>query len=266
MAVCGDGKARDTAHLLDVNFRARDRNADGQGRDVNVLLLSDKAGIVAGLLMPPHRLAQHAAHRLFEGALPRSIVRFRRAGVRPPWRRPSASSGQPPAGVLVDDILGASLDGTFTAISILSDDSWRLLSFLQRVLTHAPTDVHYAPQPDTRLGIDDYEDEVGGAMRRSNYHVDGDLLARFLYRHTDPVGALHAALLLPVRDRAGQIEQRFAYVRRLVAKGLGPRQAVAAGAPDGVEGRVEMEVDAAAMTADLERLVDWLRQVLMPVL
>ncbi|CAI6235125.1 unnamed protein product [Periconia digitata] len=108
-----------------------------------LVLLADKACSVTGLFHPSPTSQKLAAPMFFEAELPRSVIRLYRADVRPPWRRSYVAyplkewptrPPHAPYGILADDILGATSDGTIYSFSILSVPALRVLRFIQNLL------------------------------------------------------------------------------------------------------------------------------------
>ncbi|KAI9816208.1 MAG: hypothetical protein M1827_001809 [Pycnora praestabilis] len=135
-----------------------------------VILISDKACCVAGLWQPDSPRNENAMPTLFEADLSGSITRLRRAFIRAPWR---IRSNTPP-GVLEEDILGTSADGSLYHFMLLSESSWRLLRFIQNLCMHNDSLCPFQNLHTSRKHI---EPE---ATKPRNKHVDGDILERLL--------------------------------------------------------------------------------------
>ena len=255
--ICSDGQARNSASILPISFhfssgdttvpliqsalstRSFDENIRRRS-STELVLLSDKAGSIAGFLFSPDAEVANAAPLLFEATFVRSITVLRYGSVRPPWRRSTSahcqkthsmgynrngpSHSQKPHGVLVDEIVGSSTDGTIISASIVNEHAWRLLSLLTRACT---AQKHYATKREDKAGrtaqfsmdterdkdktkkqdIDrnrrptlsldiniDPDNDTAGLRRKLAYHINGDILAQVLEEEEDPQEALAAAI------------------------------------------------------------------------
>ena len=159
--VCSDGQARNSAGVLPITFDRDSCFSDHSSNNLDanaiepteIILLSDKAGSIAGLHFAPNKRVANAAPLLFEATFSRSIIVLRRGRIRPPWQRPifktthhnqhhqhnerqneraRCKEQQKPQGVLVDDIVGSATDGTIISGTVVDEHAWRLLSFLTR--------------------------------------------------------------------------------------------------------------------------------------
>ncbi|KAI9831765.1 MAG: hypothetical protein M1819_004662 [Sarea resinae] len=137
---------------------------------MNVTLASDKACCVAGLWQPSRPRRQLSAPTIFEAELPHSIARLRRGSIRPPWR---SLPDQFP-GVLDNDILGTSADGSVYEFTLVSEPTWRLLRFIQNMAVRNSKVCPFAHSSRTRRHI---EPQSG---KPQSFHIDGDILARLL--------------------------------------------------------------------------------------
>ena len=215
--VCSDGQARSSASILPISFDTPPDTTFSKSQALSsasspyqsgsntvetteIILLSDKAGSIAGLHFAPDKRIANAAPLLFEATFSRSIIVLRRGNVRPPWRRShfntrNHNKNEPrnmhqreqaqdndqwrkPQGVLVDDIIGSATDGTVMAGTVVDEHAWRLLSFLTRACQ--PLSQYYKSGSHS-LDINiDPDDDVAGLRRKLAYHINGDILARIL--------------------------------------------------------------------------------------
>ena len=90
-------------------------------------LLTTKDRKLVGLEHPRQNGRNTSSRLLFEATLPRSLTRIKRANIRPRWK-----AARPP-GIIADDILACSADGTLTGITLLSAPLLRRLTWLQRL-------------------------------------------------------------------------------------------------------------------------------------
>ncbi|KAF2201275.1 hypothetical protein GQ43DRAFT_41412 [Delitschia confertaspora ATCC 74209] len=150
-----------------------------------LVIVADKRCSVAALLHPPIRTFQSSAPTVFEASLSRSITRLHRGNIRPPWRRPTpvnpsasnATSSRPSlyssrsatepmfSGVLVDDIIGTSTDGSVFSLSILEPPAFKLLKVIENLIRmkkerreshHIPT---YSDDEDEYSSSEEEEEE-----------------------------------------------------------------------------------------------------------
>ncbi|KAF2010468.1 hypothetical protein BU24DRAFT_58917 [Aaosphaeria arxii CBS 175.79] len=159
--VFSDSRQRDAAHHLQMDLNLSplpahptDPEQSQPSPDPNsIVLVSDKKCSVAGLLYPTHRTFKNSTTTLFEARLPRSITRLARGAIRPPWRRPftpTSTATQQITGIIADDIIGTSSDGTATTFSILTPQALKLLRFLQNIITNKEARVYDASHITTR--------------------------------------------------------------------------------------------------------------------
>ncbi|KAL1608505.1 hypothetical protein SLS60_003447 [Paraconiothyrium brasiliense] len=123
-------------HLVINTVDSPDPKRPDAPKKATIVLLTDKSTSVTGLLQPNHASNKSAATTMFEACLPRSVIRIQRGDIRPPWRRvchPDATHSIP-AGVLIDDIIGACTDGTILSFAILNGPALHLLRLLQNLI------------------------------------------------------------------------------------------------------------------------------------
>lgn len=227
-------------------------------QDDTIVLVNDKkSASITALYHAPVSARKNAAPTIFEACLPRTVVRLQQGEIRPPWRRPAASS-IPPRGVLNDDIIGACSDGTIYTFSILSKPARHILRLLQNLIEEKEKrDPRYQDTPiDSLRGsggiadvlrngaegnqdeniraldVDPRQKERGLAAPRFK-HIDGDALERWL-RIDGDIEKL-------VRERTEE------NVLRLFGEFVG-------------------EMWGEGMGMGVERVKEWLEEVFMPVL
>ncbi|KAH7385265.1 mono-functional DNA-alkylating methyl methanesulfonate N-term-domain-containing protein [Phaeosphaeria sp. MPI-PUGE-AT-0046c] len=187
--------------ILDV---ADTTNSATPQNDTIVLVNDKKSASIAALYHAPVTVRKNAAPTIFEACLPHTVVRLQQGDIRPPWRRPAASSIAP-TGVLNDDIIGACSDGTMYTFSILSKPARHMLRLVQNLVEEKEKrDPRYRDTPINSLrgsggiadvlmngaegnqdekiralDVDPRQKERGLAAPRFK-HVDGDALERWL--------------------------------------------------------------------------------------
>lgn len=160
-----------------------DTVVDEKPEKENVILVSDRDGRLTGLFWPPHLTQGYAMPTLFEAQLPRSLVRIRQGTVRPPWRRPpDEEPGM--KNVLADDLLGATVDGQIYQFSIVDGRAYKVLKMLEglaklRDIIQMDAAGRYIPE-DNFEEATMMTDERNGIDDKAKYHIDGDLLARYV--------------------------------------------------------------------------------------
>jgi hypothetical protein len=138
--------------------------------DSTLVMVGDSDCTVAGLWYCKKAQSLVSNHKIvFEADLPCSILKFRFGRTRPPWDRMSKSSGTMST-YNAGELLGMGVDGSITHFTILEEDVWRLLRFLQNLahrssnnplMSHIPSQVGNKPDPRTK-------------------HVDGEVLRPYL--------------------------------------------------------------------------------------
>lgn len=102
-----------------------------------------------------------------------SVNQILRADIRPLHKR----QFETPAGVLEDNILGTALDGSLFAFTILDDDGWRILRFIQNLCIHDPRICPLeSKQRRQRTPIEPWSDNP------RDLSIEGDVLVRLLDR------------------------------------------------------------------------------------
>ena len=184
----GDGARQSISHTtIDIPH--------GDNATLSFNLTSTLGGDLVGLRIPdpsqPPRVAAHDT--LFTANLFRSIMRIVEAKVRPPWKPVRRTSG-----VLKDDLVGITLDGTVYGFAILDERTANRLRWVQRLCQRNPD---ISPFTYTRLptftqngsakavpvvlpppGFERPSDIARRPKRHrpSDMHVNGDFLVRLL--------------------------------------------------------------------------------------
>jgi hypothetical protein len=127
----------------------------------SVALLSTKDGRLVGTTWPSPSNASapgqvHRAALLFDAELPRSLTRIRRANIGVPWR-PCR-----PEGVVTDDLVGITTDGSMIGICLLDSKLWRRLFWLERLCDWSKI---VSPHSVDRPGYSVHEDMTNGRER-----------------------------------------------------------------------------------------------------
>ncbi|KAI1457541.1 hypothetical protein F4805DRAFT_173087 [Annulohypoxylon moriforme] len=141
-----------------------------------ITLLSDPMCGVYGLWAPDEE--ERPLSLVFQAELQASIRRFARGYTRAAW---GSVKNRPRYGCVItgmpgSDILGLTIDGSLQHFSLLNEDAWRLLRFIQNLAVSFPV---IRPQPslddsfDSTFNEPDVEPEL---FPKSNTHVDGDIL------------------------------------------------------------------------------------------
>ncbi|KAF1811560.1 hypothetical protein P152DRAFT_474717 [Eremomyces bilateralis CBS 781.70] len=211
-----DTIARTSATHLEVTIENDARSLNGvPWLNINgesspkLLLVSDKDKGLAALWQPPSPDIDRAGvdnRPASEISLNRSITTLRQLSNRPPWRNPSqylADAQEPRSpsdsptvrGALVDNLLGSSHDGTLFAFTIVDAASWRLLRFLQNLVTSVTKLTEQRPangsnkdneedEEDGRtlmqLGFLDPDRQLLNTNRQTNFHINGDIVMALL--------------------------------------------------------------------------------------
>lgn len=153
-----------------------------QAGDKQLTLLSDVHRRVHGLWIPPQDASR--LRTIFSAELPVSVRRFGRCKARQPWE---TLNGQPQygrAGTDTDacDIIGLAIDGSLQQFTLLSNEAWQLLSFLQQLALQSkkicPFGQHSLLDEDDDVGWNPLPPQSERHPKRK--HVDGDILQRCL--------------------------------------------------------------------------------------
>lgn len=262
-----DSRERSCTHHLVLSNG--DLSRDPALEEESLVLFTDKGtATVNGLYSSGEITLKNAATTVFEACLPRTVIRLQRGDIRPPWRRPSrfTNSSMKNEGIIVDDVIGACSDGTIYAFSLLSGPARRLLRLLQNLI-----EIRQARDPSCKFttvrqrsgdifdvlmngadgaqgcairarDVDPRLKERGAAGAR-NSHIDGDVLLRFFQEGGDL-----ANLLTKYVDQD-------VYV---LFEGLA-RELLA-------QGSFHSRHGSKGVTNTLEGVIEWLDEVLMPLL
>ncbi|KEQ83908.1 hypothetical protein M438DRAFT_406023 [Aureobasidium pullulans EXF-150] len=191
----GDGARQSASHTtIDVSH--------DQDTAMSLNLTSTLERELVGLRIPdpsqPPMIATHDT--LFTAELPRSVMRIVEAKIRPPWKPATAP------GVLKDDLVGITVDGTVYGFAILDERTTNRLRWVQRLCQRNPDicPFTYSNPPTVTqngmtkelpvmlppAGFDNSTTSEAGANgelvkrskkhRPSDMHVDGDFLVRLL--------------------------------------------------------------------------------------
>jgi hypothetical protein len=153
-----------------------------------VALVSDRDGTVTGLDLP-YRSAGKNCEAIFQAELPVSIRKFRRGSMRPIWARgmPSGQFGMVNyEGRTGSEIYGIAMDGTLVHFTLLHQEGWELLRFvenavqLSRTLTPLLSDKAKEIQDENPVLDNGLGMQVDGDFLQPI--LDGRLLERVLTR------------------------------------------------------------------------------------
>ncbi|KAI0014250.1 hypothetical protein F4779DRAFT_632603 [Xylariaceae sp. FL0662B] len=166
-----DDTCRSCLHSVEVgSFLSAERHQ-------SITMLSDPMCGVHGLWSPSED--ERPLKLVFRAELQASVRRFARGRTRSPWglfkHRPRYGCIQ--SGPPGSDILGLSIDGSLQCFTLLNEDAWRLLRFIQNLAVASRTIYPYAFSNRTADDGNDFEPEVNPKL---NMHVDGDVLQRCL--------------------------------------------------------------------------------------
>ncbi|KAI1205722.1 uncharacterized protein F4807DRAFT_464403 [Annulohypoxylon truncatum] len=159
---------------------------------VPITLLSDPMCGVHGLWAPDEE--ERPLSLVFQAELQASIRRFARGYTRAAW---GSVKNRPRYGCVItglpgSDIIGLTIDGSLQHFSLLNEDAWRFLRFIQNLAMSFPAIRPQTPLKDSSglaLLEPDIEPDI---YPKSNTHVDGDILRICLDRH-----ALEGLVLSP---------------------------------------------------------------------
>lgn len=148
-----------------------------------ITMLSDPMCGIHGLWAPPED--ERPLKLVFQAELQASVRRFARGYTRALWgsskNRPRFGCIQ--SGPVGSDILGLTIDGSIQHFSLLTEDAWRFLRFIQNLALRSPM---ICPHLISLHSNDDDDDESFGIEPnldpKSNMQVDGDILQRCVER------------------------------------------------------------------------------------
>jgi hypothetical protein len=166
-----DEIARNGLHSIDV------ASVVSMGERQRFSLISDPMCGVYGLWSPGPAFDTSSLHLIFRAELTASIRKFVRGHTRPSWARDVPRHGTFPSRLERQDILGLAMNGSLTQFSILHEDVWRLLRYIQN-LAMASTEICLIPRYD--VDIDELDELDPDYVAKTKMHVDGDILHRCL--------------------------------------------------------------------------------------
>ncbi|KAI0899955.1 hypothetical protein F4806DRAFT_271996 [Annulohypoxylon nitens] len=148
-----------------------------------ITLLSDPMCGIHGLWAPEEE--ERPLSLVFQAELQASIRRFARGYTRAAW---GSVKNRPRYGCVMtglpgSDVIGLTIDGSLQHFSLLNEDAWKLLKFIQNLATSFS-----AIHPQTPLDSSSESSSVGSEIEpslfpRLNTHVDGDVLRICLDKH-----------------------------------------------------------------------------------
>lgn len=152
-----------------------------QTGDKQVTLLSDVHREVHGIWVPPQDASR--LRTIFSAELPVSVRRFGRCKARQPWETHNGQARYGRAGTDTDasDIIGLAIDGSLQQFTLLGNEAWQLLSFLQQLALQSEKICPFGQQ--SLLGEDDdlgWNPSPQSERHLKMNHVDGDILQRCL--------------------------------------------------------------------------------------
>ncbi|KAI3317448.1 hypothetical protein HD806DRAFT_541229 [Xylariaceae sp. AK1471] len=166
-----DEIARNGLHAIDV------ASVVGIGERQRFSLLSDPMCGVYGLWSSSPTFDTSSFQLVFRADLTVSIRKFVRGHTRPPWTRDLPRYGSFQSRLERHDILGLAMNGSLTQFSILHEDVWRLLRYIQN-LAMMSTETCLIPR--YYRDIDEPDELDPKYVVKTKMHVDGDILQRCL--------------------------------------------------------------------------------------
>ncbi|KAI9846584.1 MAG: hypothetical protein M1837_003825 [Sclerophora amabilis] len=162
-------------HSGDISRRAGQCNLPIPGSQM--VLASDKENAVTGHYYSPNNGYSKSLDVVFEAELPVAVMKLRFGATRPPWwhyTRPPGilESAQHPAKDQI--IFGVGIDGTLFQFTILAENGWRLLRFMQNLAARSPPVCPLNNPPTMHEHLEPL------SYRPTFMHVDGDILAKLL--------------------------------------------------------------------------------------
>lgn len=124
--------------------------------------------MMTGLWQPPRGRSTALASTIFEAQLPGSITRLRRIHP-PPWKQFLDSESSVIA-------IGSTTDGSFFQFSILDENAWRLLAFIQTLALRSPNICPFVNPMKT------HRSPLEPSTEPLDMHINGDILRRILER------------------------------------------------------------------------------------
>ncbi|KAJ8127393.1 hypothetical protein O1611_g6242 [Lasiodiplodia mahajangana] len=146
----------------------------GIGERQQLVLMSNLMCSVYGLWSPGPSSNASNLQSIFRASLMRSIKKFVHGHTRPRWTRDHLRYGNIQSRLDRHDILGLAVDGSLSQFSILPEDVWRLLRYIQ-VLAIKSKDNYLIP-----LGYDSTGNLQLDTNSITKMHINGDMLQRCL--------------------------------------------------------------------------------------
>ena len=200
----------------------------------SLILTTDLESRVAGIWQPPQPRLDRTAPLVFEAFLPSPIRSFCKVTRSSQQRAlPSLQS---------EAIIGTSDDGAVYQLTVLDENSWRLLAFVQNM---AMRDLRTCQYPPYLVHERPLEPSMA---KKENAHIDGDLLVRLLDR-----GAI--SLLEEMLSKSPNPDPELRYADFAT--------------PEHRRKRFEELVEAVfpeATTRDPKTLLNWIRALMLPTL
>ena len=139
----------------------------------SLVMTCQTGGLITGLWQPSEAKGTTELSTIFEARLPVSITRLRR--IKPsPWKQYLDSERSVIA-------VGSTTDGSFYQFSILDENAWRLLAFVQALALRSPAICPFVnPIAAYRCPLEPLTDPI--YMNPLDMHIDGDILRRILER------------------------------------------------------------------------------------
>ncbi|KAI0185644.1 mono-functional DNA-alkylating methyl methanesulfonate N-term-domain-containing protein [Xylaria flabelliformis] len=163
-----DEIARNGLHSIDAGSFVSAKNPQ------KFVLVSDPMCAVYGLWSPGQNTGASKFQLVFMANLTVSIRKFVTGYTRPRWARREPRNGHKPTSSDRRDILGLAIDGSLTHFSILEEDTWRLLRYLQDLaMVAASKDPCLVPGGHESAGSLQL---APNSLAKTKMHVDGDIL------------------------------------------------------------------------------------------
>ncbi|KAI1734358.1 hypothetical protein F4680DRAFT_453995 [Xylaria scruposa] len=167
-----DEVARNGLHSIDAGSLV------GVKSPQKLVLVSDPMCGVYGLWSPGRNTDTSKFQLVFTANLTASIRKFVTGYTRPRWARHEPRDGHKPTSSDRRDILGLAIDGSITHFSILDEDTWRLLRYLQDLaMVLALKDPCLVPCGHESAGNLQL---APNSPAKTKMHVDGDILQHCL--------------------------------------------------------------------------------------
>ncbi|GAW18637.1 hypothetical protein ANO14919_081180 [Xylariales sp. No.14919] len=162
-----DEVARNGLHSIDVELSSGTKE-----RQQRLVLVSDPMCGVYGLWSPGRNLGASSLQLIFQASLGVSIRRFIHGYTRPRWTRVQPRHGHVQSRSDRRNTLGLAMDGSLTQFSILDEDAWRLLRYVQNL---AMASIEICLIPRVYDSTDDFQLDPN-FMSKARMHIDGDIL------------------------------------------------------------------------------------------